>query len=97
MLNFSKNIIPHTTLVRDAIELLNSLAGKDNHTLFVLNEEKQLVGTLSDGDIRRGMLANKTASDKVTEVMQCNFKFLKHKQFTIEDIDVLRKKEINIL
>ena len=97
MIDFSKNIIPHTTLVRDAIERLNSLSGKNNHTLFVLNEEKQLVGTISDGDIRRGMLANKTISDKVTEVMQGNFKFLKHKQFSIDDVDALRKKEITLV
>jgi len=97
MINFSKNIINDTTSIKEAIEILNTLSGRDNHTLFVLNDKKQLIGTLSDGDVRRGMLASKTISQSVIEVMQKNFKYLKHKQFSIDDIDTLRKKEITLV
>lgn len=97
MINFSKNIISDATLIKEAIEILNTLSGRDNHTLFVLNNKKQLVGTLSDGDVRRGMLASKTITQSVTEVMQKNFKYLKNKQFSLNDIDTLRKKEITLV
>ena len=97
MINFSKNIISDTTSIKEAIEILNIISGRDNHILFVLNDKRQLIGTLSDGDVRRGMLASKTISQSVTEVMQKKFKYLKHKQFSIDDIDTLRKKEITLL
>src|SRR4051812_35716717 len=96
MTDFIKNLIPDTTLIKEAIEILNSLSGRDNHTLFVMNG-KRLTGTLSDGDIRRGMLASKTIHDCVTEVMRRNFKYLKNKQFTINDIDDLREREITLV
>jgi len=82
MINFSKNIISDTTSIKEAIEILNIISGRDNHILFVLNDKRQLIGTLSDGDVRRGMLASKTISQSVTEVMQKKFKYLKHKQFS---------------
>jgi dTDP-glucose pyrophosphorylase len=97
MINFSKNIISDSTLVKEAIQILNNLRGRDNHTLFVVNTSNQLIGTLSDGDVRRAMLIDKTINSNVTEIMQKNFKFLKHKNFNLNDLHTLRKQEITLV
>ncbi len=96
-MQYKRNIIPESTLIKEAIEILNALSGKDSHTLFVINPNGQVIGSLSDGDIRRGMLANKTITSAVTEVMQKSFRFLRNRKFTLDEIDELRKREITLV
>lgn len=52
-MNHSELCVSHTTTIRDAMRQLNSTAKK---IIFVLNDDK-LYGTLTDGDIRRFLLA----------------------------------------
>src|SRR5690606_19774762 len=40
---------------------------------FVVNEDNKLVGVVTDGDIRRGLLRGLHISDKVGEVLNSNF------------------------
>ena len=44
--------------------------------LFVLNKSKQVVGTLTDGDIRRALIKGYTLSEPVDSIMNQNFKYL---------------------
>ena len=45
-----------------------------NLALFILNENKQMVGSLTDGDIRRGLLKGLTIDDLVGTFMNSNSK-----------------------
>lgn len=44
--------------------------------MFVLNKSKQVVGTLTDGDIRRALIKGYTLSEPVDSIMNQNFKYL---------------------
>jgi len=48
-----KTILPESSSIQDAIQVLNNIALK---IVLVVNEDSVLVGTISDGDIRRGLL-----------------------------------------
>ncbi len=50
---WSKAILPLNSSIHDVISNLNKVAIK---IVLVVNEERQLEGTISDGDIRRGLL-----------------------------------------
>jgi len=50
----------------DALQILNKSKGK---TLFVTNSQQTLLGSLSDGDIRRGLLASNDLNLKVSYFM----------------------------
>ncbi len=50
-----KNIINHSSSLLEALDMLNRLPG-NAMTLFVVDDNNHLVGTLTDGDIRRGLL-----------------------------------------
>ncbi len=60
--------------MRDALERLNSLSG-GTMTLFVtLPGGGRMVGTVTDGDIRRSLLRGVSLNDSVTEAMHLQFK-----------------------
>ena len=53
-----EHIINEKASLIEALEQLNSLSGKAM-TLFVVNTDGKLVGTLTDGDIRRSLITKK--------------------------------------
>ena len=42
-------------------------------TCFVVNEEKKLVGVVTDGDIRRALISGKNLEDSISEIMEKDF------------------------
>lgn len=60
--------------LRDALLQLNK--NPTTLTVFLLNKKKQLVGTLTDGDVRRGLINGLTLADKLEKFMQTQFSFL---------------------
>lgn len=81
--------------LKQALEKLNNVP--DNLTLFVLNDEKQLVGTLTDGDVRRGLLNGLSLDDKSGNFMFHGFRYLKQHDFTLEQVRELRDKRIKMV
>ena len=58
--------------VREALGAINSLSGSAM-TLFAITREGKLAGTITDGDIRRALIAGADLDDKVEKVMHRNF------------------------
>ena len=54
--------------------------------LFVVDEEKRMVGTLTDGDSRRALIAGASVTDKVEKIMHRDFNYMK-----VEDIDDVKE------
>lgn len=78
----------------DALERINSIA-PDPLVLFVMDADNRMVGTLTDGDSRRALIAGASVTDKVEKIMHRNFNYMK-----VEDIDnvkeIKRQKEIKM-
>lgn len=54
--------------------------------LFVIDEEKRMIGTLTDGDSRRALIAGASVSDKVDKIMHRDFNYMR-----VEDIDDVKE------
>lgn len=54
MCDFSRYLIRDNVTVREALIALNRLSN-DTLVLFVIDRDRRLVGTLTDGDVRRGI------------------------------------------
>jgi len=93
-MDFSKNIISHSASVIEAMKKLNEVPG--SLTLFVVNEHHQLVGTLTDGDIRRGFISGLTLEDNVVKFMLSHFHKVNN-GFTVYDFKQARDKGIRLL
>ena len=78
----SKNIIHHNRTLLEALSQINSI-GKGPLVLFVLDEQERMVGTLTDGDSRRALIAGASVNDEVDKVM--------HRDFNYMRIDDIRK------
>ncbi len=68
MTDFNKYIFPETGTAREALQLINKI-GIPNMAVFIVNENQQLVGSLTDGDIRRGLLNGITIDALVGKFM----------------------------
>ena len=87
-MNQDKYLIEQDSSIRSALIKLNTFSSNDGLTLFVINKDEQLLGTLTDGDIRRGLLDGAVLDDVVSKVMNPEFKFLvkgSHSQLKIKD------------
>jgi dTDP-glucose pyrophosphorylase len=63
--------------------------------LFVLDEDKRMVGTLTDGDTRRALINGASVNEKVENVMHRSFNYMKVEN--IDDVKELkRQKELNM-
>lgn len=70
MSNSWKNI-----LINPEATILDALGVIDNEALqvaLVVNSEQKLLGVITDGDIRRGILNNLSLDTPVTEIMNCS-------------------------
>lgn len=95
MNDFSKNIISSAATLKQALQQLNEVPL--TLTLFVINEEKKLIGTLTDGDIRRGILKDISTESKVKDFMNTSFRFIKKTGYTLEQIAEFKEFNISVL
>lgn len=64
-MNNIENLILNTDNISKAIKILDEIKYK---TLIVIDKNKKLFGTLTDGDIRRGLLKGITINKKIAFV-----------------------------
>jgi dTDP-glucose pyrophosphorylase len=95
MTDYSLHIIKDTANVKEALEKLNQLT--EHLTLFVVDNDYKLIGSITDGDIRRGLIKGRTTEDPVTTVMNRNFKYLKNNEINIHDIRRYREGLLDVI
>lgn len=70
------HIISQELTLLAALERINSIK-YGPLVLFVVNSSQQMVGTLTDGDVRRALLNGIHTDDKIKDAMHLNFNFLR--------------------
>lgn len=88
-----KYVITTATTVLEALKAMDGTS-HDSQTLFVVDENERMVGTLTDGDIRRGLIAGVTLSASVSEIMHANFKFVREGQNDAQLLKEFRNRQI---
>lgn len=79
------HLISQELTLLEALSRINSVA-PEPLVLFVLDEENRMVGTLTDGDSRRALIAGASVNDKVSKIMHRNFNYMK-----VEEIDNVKE------
>jgi dTDP-glucose pyrophosphorylase len=90
--NISDFTIAHTKTIKDAMEQLNGLSGKG---IYVINNESNVCGSITDGDIRRALLRGVSINDSITLAMQKEFIFGLETFTDLQKKDLLEKNEIS--
>ncbi|MBR8537386.1 nucleotidyltransferase family protein [Carboxylicivirga sediminis] len=73
-MDLDKFIVQDTISVIDVLKRLDSLTIAQ--TVFVVDCNNKLIGTITDGDIRRGLINGNSISDPVVNFMSTNFRAL---------------------
>lgn len=94
MHHFHKHLAHIDTPVREALKKLDVLAS--DAILFLVNESNQLIGSLTDGDLRRGFIKGLDLDNHLSEFIQPNPKYIQQGQYNIKEIIALREKFFTI-
>lgn len=94
MKSFLKNIINRDASVIEALKQLNDIDG--SLTLFVVDNQQRLIGTLTDGDIRRGFINGLCLDDCVEKFMFHTFQKINN-GFSVLDFKNVKAKGIRLL
>ena len=95
MLGKANNILSSDSSIRTALEKLTLLG--ETLTLFIVDPDSILIGVVTDGDIRRGLIKGCELDEAVIKIMNKNFKSINEDQLSIELIDDLKKSSAKII
>lgn len=86
-------IITESSTIKDALIAINDIT-HDGESLVVVNSEQEIIGTLTDGDIRRGLIAGVELTDSVCKIMHTDFKFINQTNFDVAHLKSFRDQRI---
>lgn len=86
--------ISNNKTLLEALSQINSLA-PEPLVLFVVDSSNKMVGTLTDGDSRRALIAGASVEDDVEKVMHRNFNFMKIDDFD-NVMEIKRQRELKM-
>jgi len=95
MRNYKEYLISQNDTLKVALNQLNIL-GADG-ILFVTDIDCKLIGSLTDGDVRRGFLAGFTVDDLVTRFIQNEPKYIIETDYSVEQIIQYRNTHYRII
>lgn len=95
MIDYREHLIRSGSKIKEALEKLDILA-KDA-ILFVVDEKDRLIGSLTDGDVRRGLLKGFNIDDVVNNIIQDDPKYVRKGERNINKLIKLREANFRIL
>lgn len=90
-----KHIIYYGQSVRDALIKLDEIA--PSSILFVVDEDRKLLGSLTDGDLRRGFIKGLGFENKLLDFVQSSPISIKHNQYDLNQLERFRKDLLKII
>ena len=95
MIHFKKHLINKNNTINDALIRLNKL-GSDA-IIFIVDKNCVLIGSLTDGDIRRGLIKGIKLDSIVTEIIQDKPKFILYGEQDVSKIIRYREENFKII
>lgn len=95
MKNYREHLILTGTTIRSALATFNKLA--ENAIAFVVDSNDRLIGSLTDGDVRRALIKGTNIDESVDEIIQKNPKFIYKSHFKIDTLISFRENFFRII
>lgn len=95
MRNYREHLLQTESTIKQALIKLDELAS--DAILFVIDINDKLIGSLTDGDVRRGLLKGIKIDDKVNSIIQENPRSIKKGEENIQKIIEYRESNFKIL
>lgn len=91
----NNHIITKGDSVREALIKLDKL-GSDA-ILFIVDSNKKLLGSLTDGDLRRGFIKGLGFENQLLDFVQMNPKYIRENDYSIEKLEEYKSKNFKII
>lgn len=88
------HIISQDCTLLEALKRINTLS-PDPLVLFVVDDSNRMVGTLTDGDSRRALIAGASVNDKAEKIMLRNFRYMLFGDIT-NVLEIRHQKEMKM-
>jgi dTDP-glucose pyrophosphorylase len=94
-MDYKKHLIGEKSTIKNALELLSNVGVET--ILFVVNKKQQLIGSITDGDVRRGLLKGFSLKDEIHEILHTEPKYIRKEDYSIDEIINLREKNFKVI
>ena len=91
----AKHIIQQNEQVRAALMKLDLLAS--DAILFIVDENNKLIGSLTDGDLRRGFIKGLGFEDSILDFIQPNPSFIREHENAVNKLEEYNKRNFKIV
>jgi dTDP-glucose pyrophosphorylase len=95
MRDYKHHLIRKEASLKEALGRLDKLAA--DAILFVVDAETRLLGSLTDGDVRRGILKGKSLEESVENYIQSEPKSINKANYSLKEIIKLREQNFKVL
>ena len=95
MREYKDHLINSGECIKNALVQLTNL-GSDP-ILFVIDSESKLIGSITDGDVRRGLISGKTLEDNIDSIIRTKPRFIRKGENDIDKIVGFREQNFRIL
>lgn len=95
MENIGSHIINKGTLLKDALKQLDLLINEK--ILFIVDNELKFIGSITDGDIRRGLIKNGSLDQKIETFQKGRSKYLLENKFDLLELIDLRNSGYKVI
>ncbi len=92
----NKILIHKDKSILEALQMLNSMSDVSRLILFVEDDDKKIIGSLTDGDVRRDLLINKNLNEPIEKVCNKNFTYIED-GYSFINLNSYRAKDLKIL
>lgn len=95
----NNSIISNNKSIKDALAKFNQLAPEAlaQTTLLVEGDKNAIIGVLTEGDIRRAMLAGISLNEKVEVAMNKQFHYFDENSYCEDKLEIFKKKKIRFI
>lgn len=94
-MEYKKHLIIINTTIKNALESISKVGIET--ILFAVNENNKLVGSITDGDIRRGLLNGQSLDDEIINIINREPKYIRKENYSINEIVELRSKNYKVI
>ena len=95
MRSYKEHLILSGSSIKKALSILNELS--QDAILFVVDKQEKLIGSLTDGDIRRGLLNNFAIESVVDKIIQPYPRFIRKGNYDIQKIIEYREQDYRVI
>ena len=96
-MDWKKLLIPNNATILQAMKQMDEM-GYEDGVLFVVNELNQLIGTATDGDIRRGLLNGIEINETIARVANTKcFRIIENEKISNSFIQVCVKNKLEVI